>query len=194
MVKYNLKNFSIIILGFAFFTYGIIFCLTQDFTCININKAISHATFTISINGFAWFLFVKWFWKWEKFYPWLVQFPNLSGRWDGFIQSDWKNKKTNSIKISVEIKQSFLHTYVSLKTKESQSRSIASTFNIDFDRGIQQFLYTYINNPKINIRKDSAIHYGSVLLNFKGFNVIELEGEYWTSRNTSGEIKLKKYT
>lgn len=30
------------------------------------------------------------------------------------------------------------------------------------------------------------------LLNFKGFNVIELDGEYWTSRNTYGEIKLKK--
>ena len=37
-----------------------------------------------------------------------------------------------------------------------------------------------------------TVHYGSVLLNFKGFNVIELDGEYWTSRNTYGEIKLKK--
>jgi hypothetical protein len=192
MIKHNLKIFSTIILGFAFLIYGVIFYFTQDFSCININKAISHATLTISINAFFWLVFVKWIWKWKIFYPWLVQFPNLNGKWNGSIQSNWENKKLDPINITVEIEQSFLYLNVCLITEESKSQSIASVFNIDFERGIQQLLYTYNNIPKVGIRKTSAIHYGSVLLNFKGFNVIELDGEYWTSRNTYGEIKLKK--
>ena len=49
-----------------------------------------------------------------------------------------------------------------------------------------------MNTPKSGVREKSAIHYGSTLLNFDGFNVLEMTGEYWTSRETTGEIELKR--
>ncbi|MBL4664165.1 MAG: hypothetical protein JKY22_11575 [Flavobacteriaceae bacterium] len=49
-----------------------------------------------------------------------------------------------------------------------------------------------MNTPKPSVRERSEIHYGTTRLEFKGFKVNELEGEYWTSRETTGELKLKK--
>jgi hypothetical protein len=57
---------------------------------------------------------------------------------------------------------------------------------------MRQLFYSYLNTPKASIRDRSAIHYGSTLLTYEGYLVNEMEGEYWTSRETTGEIHLKK--
>lgn len=82
---------------------------------------------------------------------------------------EWFNSnQTGKIKIrpykhNCGNRTTFLYLNVCLITEESKSQSIASVFNIDFECGIQQLLYTYNNIPKVGIRKTSAIHYGFII-------------------------------
>lgn len=192
MVKHNIRIFAFAILGLAFIVYAIIFTLTQNFDSIDFHKAITHVSTTISINIIIWMIFIAWAWKWKIFYPWLVPFPNLSGNWEGTIKSNWKEKELEPIPIDVSITQNFFNIQVRIKTNESRSYSIGASFDIDNERGFQQLFYTYLNTPKAGVRDRSEIHYGSTILNFDGFNVTKMDGEYWTDRETTGEIKLKR--
>lgn len=192
MVKHNIRIFAFSIIGLAFAVYLIIFLITQDLESLDLNKALTHISTTISINIGIWTVFILWAWKWRIFYPWLVQTPNLSGNWKGKIKSNWDGGKSKPISTEIDIKQDFFNITVKINTEESMSHSISSSFNIDKDRGYQQLFYSYLNTPKAGIRDRSAIHYGSVLLNFDGFKVSKLSGEYWTSRETTGEIELKR--
>jgi len=192
MVRHNIRVFAFAIIGLAFFVYAIIFLITQNLESIDFQKALSHISTTISINIIIWMVFISWAWKLKIFYSWLVQTPNLSGTWKGKIKSNWNEGKTKSIPTEIIIKQDFFNISVRIKTEESVSHSISSSFNIDKDSNVQQLFYSYLNTPKAGIRERSAIHYGSTLLNFDGFKVDKMTGEYWTSRETTGEIELKR--
>lgn len=192
MVTYNIRIFAFTILGLAFGTYIVLFLSTQNLDSIDFNNALTHISTTISINIVIWLLFIKWGWKWKVFYPWLVPFPDLSGDWSGTIKSNWKEKKLEPIPTEVSITQTFFNIQVRIKTGESRSYSIGASFDIDKERGFQQLFYSYLNTPKPGVRERSEIHYGSTLLNFEGFNVTKMDGEYWTSRETTGEIELTK--
>jgi len=192
MVSYNIRTYGFAILGLAFGIYIILFLATQNLSSIDFNKALSLISTTISLNIIIWLAFIKWGWKWKIFYPWLVPFPNLSGEWEGIIKSNWKGMEQKEIPTFVSIHQSFFNVQVKVKTGESRSYSIGASFDIDRERGFQQLFYSYLNTPKAGIRERSEIHYGSTLLNFDGFTVKKMEGEYWTSRETTGEIILKR--
>lgn len=192
MVKHNIRIFAFAILGLAFFVYAVIFISTQNLDSIDFHKAITHISTTISINIVIWMIFIAWAWKWKIFYPWLVPFPNLSGHWEGTVKSNWKEKQLDPIPIEVSITQNFFNIQVKIKTNESRSYSIGASFDIDPERGFQQLFYTYLNTPKAGVRERSEIHYGSTILNFDGFKVTKMDGEYWTDRETTGEITLTK--
>lgn len=192
MVKHNIRIFAFAILGLAFIVYAIIFLLTQNLDSIDFHKAITHISTTISVNIILWMIFIARAWRWKFFYPWLVPFPNLSGDWKGSIKSNWKEKELEPIPIEVSITQNFFNIQVRIKTKESRSYSISASFDIDNERGFQQLFYTYLNAPKAGVRERSEIHYGSTILNFDGFKVTKMDGEYWTDRETTGEITLTK--
>lgn len=192
MIKYNLRIYAFTIIGLAFLVYVALFIKNQNLESINLNQAVSDIFKTISINAFIWLLFVNWAWKWKIWYPWLVPFPNLSGEWEGLLKSNWKEKSLDPIPTEVKISQTFFNVQVKIKTGESRSHSTGASFDIDKDRGLQQLFYSYINTPKASVRNRSEIHYGTTLLTFEGFKVTEMEGEYWTDRETTGEIKLTK--
>jgi hypothetical protein len=192
MVRHNIRIFAFVILGLAFIVYALIFLITQNLDSIDFHKALTHISTTISINIIIWMIFIAWGWKWKIFYPWLVQFPNLSGEWKGIIKSNWKEKELDPIPIEVSISQNFFTIQVRIKTKESRSYSIGASFDIDNDRGFQQLIYSYLNTPKAGVRERSEIHYGSTILNFEGYKVIKMEGQYWTDRETTGEVTLTK--
>jgi hypothetical protein len=121
-----------------------------------------------------------------------VPFPNLSGDWEGELKSNWKEKSLDPIQTEIKITQTFFNVQVKIKTNESRSHSIGASFDIEKDRGLEQLIYSYINTPKSSVRDRSEIHYGSTLLTFEGFEVNEMEGQYWTDRETTGEITLKR--
>ncbi|MCJ7933333.1 MAG: hypothetical protein MUW56_06760 [Chryseobacterium sp.] len=192
MIKYNLRTFASVLLGLAFVTYIILFVCSQDLKNINFHKALTDISTTISINIGIWTIFVFWGWKLRIFYPWLVPFPDLSGKWDGEIISSWNEKRDEPIPITLTIDQNFFNTQIQIKTGESKSYSVSSNFDIDKERGLEKLVYTYLNVPKSTVRDRSQIHYGSAILEFTGFNVTEMEGEYWTDRKTIGSISVQK--
>lgn len=191
MVKYNIRSFATVIIGLAILTF-ITLMLIQDPSEYNVLNIISLISKTISINSILWILFIKWGWKYKMFYSWLVPFPNLAGNWEGVIKSNWQGAINEPIKIEVIIKQTFFNVQVQIKSGESKSNSIGASFDIDSERGIQQLIFTYLNTPRPGVRERSEIHYGSTILNFEGFQVEKMDGEYWTSRETTGEIELIK--
>lgn len=192
MIKYNIRTFAYTILVLAFFIYAIIFLITQNLSSIDLQIAITHISTTITINIVLWTIFIKWIWTWKIFYPWLVQTPNLSGKWEGTLKSNWDGGKLEPIPTEMTITQSFLHIQIKIKTGESRSHSVGASFDIDEERGCQQLFYSYLNTPNAGVRNRSEIHYGTSLLHFEGFDINTLEGEYWTSRETTGELKFKK--
>jgi len=103
LVVHNIRAFAFVILGLAFGTYVVIFLLTQDLSSIDFSKALFHISTTISINIIFWLVFIKWLWKLKLFYPWLVQVPNLSGKWEGTIKSNWGDGALDPIPMEIAI-------------------------------------------------------------------------------------------
>jgi SMODS-associating 2TM, beta-strand rich effector domain len=139
------------------------------------------------------YAFTKWFWRWQVFKGWLVPFPDLEGTWQGELASKWENPITGNspprIPIVLVIRQSFSSISCVMYTRESESYSTAA--QMDDATGILRLNYNYTNRPKATIRDRSAIHDGAASLRIISFPEIGLEGEYWTSRCTTGDIKLK---
>ena len=141
-------------------------------------------------------IFVRWFWKSKLFYHWLVPFPNLNGTWKGEIKSTWVNSDTGErpepIPVILTIKQSFTSISCVMRTAEMTSHSFSSDFVIKNEEQILKLVYTYDSNPKETIKDRSVRHLGTISFDILTHNKkIELDGEYWTARKTTGTIELK---
>lgn len=190
MVKYNLGRYiaAIVVLSIALFL--IIALFRDNLSFKSLDTIWEDITTTITVVTLICTLFVSWAWKWKLFQGWLVPFPCLSGKWVGEIKSTY-NSGNNAIPIVVVIKHHFFNIQIKIKTDESSSISTCGSFDIDEERGLKQLIYSYQNNPKATVRERSEIHYGTTRLEIND-DVSVLEGEYWTSRKTTGDIKLTK--
>ncbi len=190
MVKYNLGRYvtAIVIISIALFLIIAFFRGNLSFN--SLDTIWEDVTTTITFVTIICTLFVSWAWKWKIFQDWLVPFPCLSGKWDGEIISTY-NSENRSIPVNVVIKHHFFNIQIKVKTGESNSISTCGSFDIDEDRGLKQLIYSYQNNPKATVRERSEIHYGTTRLEINDDANI-LEGEYWTSRKTTGDMKLTK--
>jgi hypothetical protein len=138
--------------------------------------------------------FVKWFWKMPFLPQWLVQIPNLNGTWIGQLHSTWVHPETKErigpIQIALVIDQTFLRCTCTLFTKESSSTSYESGFVIGDDNS-RRLSFSYTNSAKVAHRERSGTHNGTALLRIVNRPYRALEGEYWTNRNTTGDISLR---
>lgn len=195
MVKYNIKYFFWLIIGLFVFLYvglALLQCSSFDEIEIRFSENITwvkNISYALTIEVLISLLFVKFFWK-CKIFCWVVPVPCLSGKWTGSIVYEYEGHEIHK-PVELTIKQDFFHVVVKLKTDESSSISVASQFDIDKDRDIKCLIYSYRNEPKIEFRDRSPIHYGSVKLNISDDNK-ELSGEYWTDRKSVGSMKLVK--
>ncbi|MBR0502581.1 MAG: hypothetical protein IJJ77_04980 [Paludibacteraceae bacterium] len=182
MVKYNIKCYMTII---AVLTVGF-FVLYVALFNMPIIDSISYCITTLGVFAF---LFVSYAWRWKVFEGWLVPFPNISGKWKGYLESSYEGARKR-IPIELSIRQTFLHIQIKLSTNESKSTSIVAAFNIDDDRNIKQICYTYLNEPKAKFQEKSPIHYGSIILDIDAND--KMSGKYWTGRKTTGDISVSK--
>lgn len=140
-------------------------------------------------------LFTKYGWKLDLFRKWLVPFPNLQGTWKGHLRSTWINPETGEsvppIPVIFTIRQTFDSFSIAMFTKESESQSQAARFIQDGD-GTQRINYTYTNRSDATVRSRSEIHDGAAQLKIVESPKLMLRGEYWTSRKTTGSIKLER--
>jgi hypothetical protein len=121
-----------------------------------------------------------------KFNP-LSKMPKIYGKFNGkiiYLQKDKKQEKN----VLIFIKQTLFSTYVSISTDEILSNTITS--EISKENGEYVLYYTYITNPKSQFSIDNPIQYGTCRIPLLDKNI--LNGTYWTSRKTIGDILLKR--
>ncbi len=171
----------------------ILLLISKTYINIDIWSAVEKIPQVISIYIIIVIIFKKWVWKWNILQGWLVKIPNLEGTWKGELKSDWIDPSTNKnippVPIILVIKQTFSDIKCTLMTQESTSYSTAA--DINYIQGEDLYLtYNYTNRPKATIRDRSEIHDGASILKIIKNPKLCLEGEYWTSRKTRGDISL----
>ncbi|MGL5980683.1 MAG: hypothetical protein ACRCZY_07405 [Phocaeicola sp.] len=190
MVNYNISRYITAIVVLSIVLFLVISYCGDNLSFNNLNTVWEDIATTTTIVTLISTLFVSWAWKWGIFQGWFVPFPCLSGKWSGLIKSTY-NSDSNTIPVDVIIKHKFFSIQIQIKTNESSSNSTCGSFDIEEYRGLKQLIYTYQNNPKAAIRERSEIHYGTARLEINE-DASVLEGEYWTSRKTTGDIRLIK--
>jgi hypothetical protein len=156
-------------------------------------EAVKKLPDAVTIYVVTSFVFTKWLWRLKVFSGWLVPFPDLQGTWKGELQSTWKDangQRIPSIPVTLVIRQSFSSVSCTVFTEESESYSSAAQITRDEESGAIRLDYNYANRPKATIRERSAIHDGAARLRVVTVPSFRLEGEYWTSRCTAGDIVL----
>ncbi|MEN9551965.1 MAG: hypothetical protein RI935_342 [Candidatus Parcubacteria bacterium] len=162
---------------------------------LNILKLIPQA-----ITGYLFvaLLFSRWIWKLKILQGWLIKVPNLQGTWKGEIKSDWINPETGKgvdpIPVILVIRQTFSTIKCTLMTKESTSYSTTADITLVPSSEDLSLTYNYTNRSKATIRDRSPIHDGASILKIIKSPKRILEGEYWTSRKTRGEMHLEFYS
>jgi hypothetical protein len=75
-------------------------------------------------------------------------------------------------------------------TRESWSESLVCRI-VYCDDGTDELVAIYQNTPRVLVRDRSEIHFGGFKLHPLGERDPVLEGEYWTSRKTRGELTFR---
>jgi hypothetical protein len=139
-------------------------------------------------------VFDGWVWAWPGIRR-LVNRPDIRGTWEGVIRSSWKYPDGNglnlgSINAYVVVHQTYTGLRLRLLTRESQSSSITAALISEPD-GTTVFAL-YRNEPKALLRSRSPIHHGGLILRVGGPPPSVMDGEYWTNRQTIGEVELRR--
>lgn len=121
--------------------------------------------------------------------------PDMRGTWRGRLASNWINPETGQRidpdpEVYLVVRQTFWSVTANLITKESKSCSTTATIEDD-GCGQYQFVAQYRNTPRASVRERSEVHHGSFKLDIAGEPVGQLEGYYWTDRNTMGELNFR---
>lgn len=157
--------------------------------------AIKKLPSVITIDLILWAGFVKWGWRLRILQGWLVPFPDLQGTWEGTVRTTWSDPDTNEspqpIRAVLIVRQSFLTVSCVMHTQEMTSTSYSTDFLLDNESGVKKLIYSYVSVPRATVRDRSEIHDGTALLKIASKLHRELEGEYWTSRKSTGEITLR---
>ena len=117
-------------------------------------------------------------------------FPDLNGDWNVTIDWLWSGKSGQK-NGKAKIRQNLTKISIELFTDESESESLSVKPNRDPESGRPHVFYFYRNIPThIQARKNSERHEGTAILRVKPDNIDILEGNYFTSRHTSGRMTL----
>lgn len=158
-------------------------------------EALKKIPSAIGVYSLLLLTFTRWAWRWPLFRGWLVPYPDLEGTWTGTLDSTWEGPRPGRdkppIPITLVIKQSFSSISCVLHSEESSSYSNTAQISQDDNSGMIRLSYNYTNRPKATIRERSEIHDGAAILRIIKKPSPALEGEYWTSRKTTGDVRLK---
>lgn len=131
------------------------------------------------------------------------QFPPLTKKvsklraWLKFaeIRSHWVDPSTGNhpkpIPATADIRQTYSTLYVRLQTPSSYGDLHSCQLKLEED-GRFRLYGIYQNIPALTHRTESQIHRGAMILEVEGDpnKPRELRGEYWTDRDTRGELIL----
>lgn len=138
---------------------------------------------SITISVIIMGLYEKWLWRYNP----LEKIPKMDKMYNGKIEYNYDGIYSEK-ETTISIKQSLLTTSVKITTNEVCSNSISS--NLVLENSEYILYYTYITNPKSKYSKENPIQYGTCRLMLDDKN--NLRGNYWTSRQTIGDIYLTR--
>jgi hypothetical protein len=137
------------------------------------------------------------FFLWDKFL-WRRGLPqrmglaprDVSGTWRGTLASFWEDPSTGE---RIPPKTAYLVVRQTARTVSAvlltdESKSASSLATVGGPEGIASLDYMYTNWPRGRVDHRSRAHRGSASLSVTGLPVTRLQGEYWTDRNTRGEL------
>jgi hypothetical protein len=146
----------------------------------------------VSVAGGIVWIFDRWSWSWPLVRL-LVKRPDLRGTWKGAIASEWVSPQTNArlaaIPTFIVVTQTATSLHVRQLTDESESITLAAAIVDDADDA-HSVVGVYRNEPQSRVRDRSPIHLGALRLRVGGAD--ELGGDYWTDRNSRGQLTLKR--
>lgn len=158
--------------------------------------ALSKIPDVVFLYGVLYLIFAKWLWRWRNLQGWLIPFPDLEGTWEGYLQTTWKDLTTGvmpgPIRMILVVKQTFTTISCTMHTVESSSESSAASFRVDEDSDTRSLAYVYGNTPRVGVRERSVVHQGAATFRVVRAPELRLEGEYWTNRKSTGEMRLKR--
>lgn len=176
------------------FVWGGVLLLTKTYSTVDLWTALKLLPQAISIYAIIGIVFTKWLWRWKFFQGWLIKIPDLQGTWRGELKSDWINPETQKgidpVPVILVVRQTFSSIKCTLMTVESSSYSTTADINVAPNSEDLYLTYNYTNRPKATIRDRSTIHDGAAILKIVNKPQRCLEGEYWTSRKTRGDMLL----
>src|SRR5581483_9929978 len=133
-------------------------------------------------------------WKWPIF-KWLINLPNLNGRYKGELVSSYINPETGQKMKNdcvLEIRQTsssiHMHSYYSRKGENLQISSSHSIL-VDVEEGrdgLFQLMYFFINEPEVH-QTDMYVHSGAGKFKYYPDKKV-LEGTYYNQRKNDGTI------
>lgn len=139
-----------------------------------------YASESISISFLFLGLYEKWLWRFNPF----EKTPKLSKQYVGILKSNYDQRERTA---TLKIRQTLSSIHVTLITDQSKSESISAS--IEDVLGETRLVYCYINTPRSEFRAQSQIHYGTASFSIQ--NSLVLEGQYYTDRATTGDMKFK---
>lgn len=166
--------------GVAICTFIIMYLLTKPHSLYDFSGCIGEA---IGIALLLMVIYEHWLWQYNP----LEKIPQIKGDYTGYIEYSY-NGSYEKKEATIKINQSLLSTSVKIITDEITSNTIVS--NIVYENGEYVLYYTYITNPKSKYSKENPIQYGTCRVVSE--SKTELQGTYWTTRKTIGDIYLKK--
>lgn len=177
----------------AFLLIWILLILIKGYQLNIDSRALGLLPTAIGIYAILYVLFVKWAWRWRLFGNWLVVIPDLQGTWKGELQTTWVNPETGQIPPPIEfvltVRQTLYHVHIRIFTQESESKSESAALHIDEANGTTVLAYSYTNVPDSRVRYRSEIHFGAARLSLIKHPVLQLVGDYWTDRKSTGHMR-----
>lgn len=135
----------------------------------------------------------KWFWRFGWLRPWLFHMPDLQGTWRVVIHPTTALSPHEEVDAFMVIRQTFSTLSLRLLTAESHSETLSARVVRDDDSTFT-IAGLYRNTSRLSVREKSPLHHGAILLTVHDDPPESLAGQYWTDRNSQGEIVLSGRT
>lgn len=146
----------------------------------------------LGIVGLILFAIDNWAWKWRIF-RWLINIPNLSGRYKGKLISDFNGVLAKDAILEIcqtasEIKVCGYFADENSSVQTSTSCSISEVL-IKKTNGKFSLVYLFSNSPNLSTIQVYQ-HGGTVTLDYHA-DIKTLSGEYYNKRKNHGTIDVK---
>lgn len=119
-------------------------------------------------------------------------FPNLNGIWD--MEIHWEREgKDGTSQARAYIKQDFLKLGMDVEARDSDSQTLLAVPKKDSETGRPLLYYVFLTTPKHRVGMGSPEPYkGAAILKVGGGGKDYLQGNYFTSRKSTGHYELRR--